>query len=60
MAIIKGFDLETENQIIVPMVSEGDCYGSIVLFDNDKSSRFSAGDVKLLQLGSSFLTSQFA
>lgn len=60
VAIIKGFDLETENQIIVPMVSEGDCYGSIVLFDNDKSSRFSSGDVKLLQLGSSFLTSQFA
>ena len=60
ICVVKGCDLEMENQIIVPMVSEGDCYGSIVLFDKDKSSRFSSGDVKLLQLGSTFLTSQFA
>ncbi len=60
VSIIKGDDLEAENQIIVPMISEGDCYGSIVLFDKDKSSRFSSGDVKLLQLGSSFLTAQFS
>ncbi len=60
VSITKGNEIEAENQIIVPMVSEGDCYGSIILFDTDKSSRFTSGDVKLLQLGSSFLTAQFA
>jgi len=60
ISIVKGNEVEVENQIIVPMISEGDCYGSIILLDKDKTSRFSSGDVKLLQLGSSFLTAQFA
>ena len=53
-----GNDFDAENQIIVPMISGGDCFGSIVLFDKDKTSRFSSADVKLVQLGSSFLSSQ--
>ncbi len=53
-----GNDFDAENQIIVPMISGGDCFGSIVLFDKDKSSRFSSADVKLVQLGSSFLSFQ--
>ncbi len=60
ISVAEDSQIEAENQIIVPMVLGGDCYGSIVLFDNDKSSRFSSVDVKLLQLGSSFLTAQFA
>ena len=56
--IFSGEDFDAENQIIVPMISGGDCFGSIVLFDKDKSSRFSSADVKLLQLGSSFISSQ--
>ncbi len=56
--IVKGDDLEAENQIVVPMISGGDCFGSIILFDKDKASRFSSSDVKLVQLGSNFLSSQ--
>ena len=53
-----GNDFDAENQIIVPMVSGGDCFGSIVLFDKDKAARFSSADVKLVQLGCSFLSFQ--
>ena len=55
--IVDDNDLESENQIIVPMISGGDCLGSIVLFDKDKTSRFSSGDLKLVRLGSSFISS---
>ena len=57
--IIDGVDLELENQIIVPIISSGDCYGACILFDSDKSSRFKAEDIKLVQLGASFLSKQF-
>lgn len=56
--IIKGNDFEAENQIIVPMIFGGDCFGAIVVFDNDKASRFSSSDVKLVQLGANFLSAQ--
>ncbi len=56
--IVSGEDKDAENQIIVPMITGGDCYGSVILFDKDKTSRFSSADVKLVQLGSTFLSSQ--
>lgn len=56
--VVSGEDMQAENQIIVPMVASGDCYGSVILFDKDKTARFSSGDVKLVQLGSSFLSTQ--
>lgn len=56
--IIDGTDMQLENQIIVPMITNGDCYGSVILIDNDKTARFSSSDMKLIQLGSSFLSSQ--
>ncbi|MBE5754690.1 MAG: AbrB/MazE/SpoVT family DNA-binding domain-containing protein [Clostridiales bacterium] len=56
--VISGEDMQSENQIIVPMITGGDCFGSVILYDKDKSSRFSSSDVKLVQLGSSFLSSQ--
>lgn len=54
--IVKGNDLEAENQIIVPIVSNGDCYGAITLFDKDKTARFTSGDLNLLRLGAFFLS----
>ena len=57
--ISDGVDFDIENQIIVPIISSGDCYGACILFDNDKSSRFSAEDVKIVQLGAHFLAKQF-
>ena len=58
VSIVKGEDFEAENQIIVPLICGGDCFGSIVLFDKEKSSRFNSGDVKLVQLASTFLSFQ--
>ncbi len=52
-------DFQAENQIIVPIISSGDCYGALVVFDKDRSSRFKAEDVKIARLGASFLSKQF-
>lgn len=58
VSVIKDQDLECENQIIVPIISGGDCYGSLIVFDKDKSSRFSSNDVKFVRLGATFLSKQ--
>ena len=57
--IIDGDDFQSENQIIVPVIAGGDCFGSLVVFDKDKSTRFGSGDVKFVQLGATFLSKQF-
>lgn len=57
--LIDGEDFQTENQIIVPIISGGDCFGSIIVFDNEKSSHFNSSDVKFVQLGATFLSKQF-
>ena len=57
--VVKNAETEMENQIIVPITANGDCYGSVILLDSDKNSRFSLDDVKLVRLGSGFLSNQF-
>lgn len=58
--LIKGEEVDFENQIIVPIVSQsGDCYGSVLVFDNDKEGKFSPSDVRFAKLGASFLSKQF-
>jgi len=57
--VTKGEEFQTENQIIVPIISGGDCYGSVTVFDTDKTARFTQSDVKLVRLGASFLARQF-
>ena len=52
-------DFQSENQIIVPIISNGDCFGACILFDKDKSSHFDSEDVKIVQLGATFLSKQF-
>lgn len=59
LSVIKGEIPEMENQIIVPIISSGDCYGCVLVFDKEKTSRFSSADVKFAQLGASFLSKQF-
>lgn len=49
---------EAENQIIVPIVANGDCLGSVIVFDRDKSKKFSVNDVQLVELGATFLSKQ--
>ncbi len=57
--LFKGEEIEFVNQILVPIVENGDCYGAIVVADKEKSSRFSSAEVKLVQLGAVFLGKQF-
>lgn len=57
--VCKGDELLAENQIIVPIISGGDCFGSIVVFDKDKENRFSSTDVKLVSLGAGILSKNF-
>lgn len=57
--IYKNEEGEFENQIIVPIVESGDCYGAIVVADKEKTQRLSSAEVKLVQLGAIFLGKQF-
>ncbi len=57
--VVKGGQTEVENQVIVPILANGDCYGAVVLLDSDKYFRFTMQEVKLARLGASFLASQF-
>ncbi|MBR5900171.1 MAG: AbrB/MazE/SpoVT family DNA-binding domain-containing protein [Clostridia bacterium] len=50
---------EIENQIIVPIISGGDCYGAVCLFDRENEARFSSSDVKLVEVGATFLANHF-
>ncbi len=50
---------QTENQVVVPIINCGDCFGSLVLFDTDKENKFSHNEVKLVQLGAKFIAKQF-
>ncbi len=57
--VIKNGQSEAENQVIVPILANGDCYGSVILLDSDKYYRFTTQEVKLARLGASFLSVQF-
>ena len=52
-------DLEIENQLIVPIICNGDCFGSIILINKERSKKFNSADVKLIRLGASILARQF-
>lgn len=49
---------DAENQIIVPIVANGDCLGSVILFDREKTQRLGTKDLQLVELGATFLSKQ--
>ena len=57
--IFQGDETACENQIIVPIITSGDCYGSVLLWDDDGKSRFSSADLKLVKLTAEILAKQF-
>lgn len=57
--ICKDVQLEAENQIIVPIECNGDCFGSFTLFDRDKTQKFTSNDVKLVRFGAIAIAKQF-
>ncbi len=60
MPIYSGEEVQDiQNQIIVPIIANGDCYGAVCMFDRDKESRFNSSDVKLVQIGATFIANQF-
>ncbi len=56
--VVKNFNYEINNQVLVPLIAGGDCYGAIVLVDSDKYYRFTMQEVKLARVGASVLASQ--
>ena len=56
---VRASSEEYTAQIIVPIVSGGDCLGSIVLLSKDEGVRMSAGDLNLAKLTAEILANQF-
>ncbi len=57
--IINREEFSVENQIIVPVMSYGDVYGGVIMFDTEKENRFNSSDVKVVTLGASVLAKKF-
>ncbi len=57
--IHRGDETEYENQLVFPIISNGDCLGVIVLVTQSKEKRFGLDEEKLVRLGASFLSAQF-
>lgn len=59
ISIFLGEQFDYENQIIIPVIEGGDCYGAVILWDAEKAQRFSSYDVKLVKLAADFLSKRF-
>ena len=57
--IVSDFGQDIANQIIVPIIAEGDCYGAVIMIDFDSQFRFTIQDVKFAKLGAIFLSKHF-
>jgi len=51
-----GENMSVDNQIIVPIIGCGDCFGGVILFSNGNENAFTSSDVKLVQLSASILS----
>ena len=58
LPLTKGGDILSSGQIIVPIVSRGDCYGSVVTL-NDDTEELSSVDLRLAEMGALMLSRQF-
>ncbi len=59
LQIFKGDETGAENQIISPIISNGDCFGGIIVFNKDTGSKFTPSEIKLCTLATQFLGKQF-
>ena len=60
LPIVLGENFSIENQIIVPIISGGDCYGSLVLIDTKNPEGLSIKELNAVRLGSYVLAEQFS
>jgi AbrB family transcriptional regulator (stage V sporulation protein T) len=58
VSIIKG-EYTFTSEVIIPIITSGDCIGGILLVDNKEGSKMGAGEIKLAQLSASFMAKQF-
>ena len=59
LPIIDNAENVMENQILIPVMSCGDVYGGIIVYDTDKEARFNSNDVKVVSLGASIMAKKF-
>jgi AbrB family transcriptional regulator (stage V sporulation protein T) len=59
LPIVDSAENVIENQIFIPVMSCGDVYGGIIVYDFDKELRFNSNDVKVVSLGASILAKKF-
>lgn len=59
VSILKENVIELYNQIVVPIIKQGDVFGAVILFDNDENVVFTECDLRLVDFGASFLSEQF-
>ncbi len=57
--ICEGEDSAVTAQIIVPIVSGGDCLGAVALLTSEQGAKIEAGACKLAQLSATILAAQF-
>ncbi len=57
--ICRDSETQITAQIIVPIVSGGDCLGAVALLSCEQGARIEAGAVKLAQLSATILANQF-
>ena len=58
LPLTKGGEILSNGQIIVPIVSRGDCYGSVVTLNND-TEELSSIDLRVTEMGALMLSRQF-
>lgn len=57
--IVADGDLTVTAQIIVPIVSGGDCLGAVALLSNEEGAKIEQGAMKLAQLTAELIANQF-
>jgi AbrB family transcriptional regulator (stage V sporulation protein T) len=56
--IFHGDEMGADNQIIVPIIVNGDCYGAVILFEKTATEKFSTSDLNLVRLGALVIAGQ--
>ena len=57
--LTSGEDVPLTAQVIVPIVSGGDCLGAVALLSSEEGAKIESGAVKLCQLTANILANQF-
>ncbi|MBQ0099287.1 MAG: AbrB/MazE/SpoVT family DNA-binding domain-containing protein [Firmicutes bacterium] len=59
LSLFNGSNLKMENQIIIPIISNGDAYGSLVLYDEKENESIGENEIKLCRLSANVIARYF-